>query len=168
MAHPHLASPIPQMLTTAQGHQDQRRRRARVQKVSTPFGRCDRGSTAGRRYPRRVRRGGHARGRLLARGPTRPLSVWVVVVMYVTNCSRGESEDCTDEALHEWIRGYGRGRRASRRRLVPSLLYSQQLRSSGALPGDTHPSPRTGGRASRIVLFVRALNYASGAEIVLS
>ena len=94
MAHPHRASPIPQMLTIAQGHHDQRSRRARVQNVRTPFGSRERGLTVGRRYPRRVRRAVQAPGRLLARGPTRRLPFWVVVVvMCVPYCSRGESED---------------------------------------------------------------------------
>ena len=94
MAHPHRASPMPQMLTIAQGHHDQRSRRARVQNVRTPFGIRERGLTAGRRYPLRVRRTVQARGRLLARGPTRRPPFWiVVVVMCVPIGSRGESEE---------------------------------------------------------------------------
>jgi hypothetical protein len=71
IAHPHLASPIAQMLTIAHGHHDHRRRRARVQKLKMPFGMRERGFADDRRYPRGVRRPGQAGGRLLGRRRTR-------------------------------------------------------------------------------------------------
>ena len=67
IAHPHLASPIAQMLTIAQGQHDHSRRRARVQKVKMPFGMRERGCTAGRQYPRGVRCRDQTGGRLFDR-----------------------------------------------------------------------------------------------------
>jgi hypothetical protein len=64
-----------QMHTNAQGHHDQKRRRARVQNVSTPFGSRVRVSAAERRYPRRCRGRRHTDGWLVGRGPTAGLAI---------------------------------------------------------------------------------------------
>jgi len=74
------------MLTIAQGHHDQRSRRARVQNGSTPLGRRERSSRTGRRYPLRRRLAVHARGRLLGLGRIRSLPVPAVLFIIYRNC----------------------------------------------------------------------------------
>jgi hypothetical protein len=149
------------MLTIAHGHQDQRRRRTRVQNVNTPFGSRERGSTAGRRYPLRGRRTVHAWGRLLARGRIGRLPLCVVVLtMYGSQLPRrrtanprfspnrtvGPRAGGASAAIAAAIGVRDRSIRLdpahgqSVLRLASHLLSSRQLRSSGALPGDNHPT----------------------------
>jgi hypothetical protein len=64
---------MPQTLMSAHGHHDQRSRRARVQKLRTPFGARDRGSMERRRHPCVTVRVDQDRGRLLARGAAVPV-----------------------------------------------------------------------------------------------
>src|SRR5688572_23948110 len=71
IAHPQRPSAAPQTLMSAHGHHDQRSRRARVQKLRTPFGARDRGSMERRRPPCVTVRVDQDRGRLLARGNDR-------------------------------------------------------------------------------------------------
>ena len=71
IAHPQRPSATPQTLIRAHGHHDQSNRRARVQKLRTPFGARDRGSRETRRHPCLTLRLDQDRGRLLARRPER-------------------------------------------------------------------------------------------------
>ena len=103
IAQPHFSCPIAQILTIAQGHHDHKRRRARVQNDSMPLGTRDRGSTSTRRQPGRLRCRGHARGRLLGRGPTRrlPTEVDVTVSRTVAEGSTGPAEPITLSYVHK-------------------------------------------------------------------
>ena len=112
IAHPHLASPIAQMLTMAHGHHDQRRRRALVQKVKMPFGTRERGSTAGKRYPRGVRRPDQTSGRLLPRrrrGVGLPgfaaMPTCVVVIGLAVIAERIASAKTSARVVHVWYHG---------------------------------------------------------------
>ena len=76
IAQPQRASAIPQTLIIAQGHQDHRRRRARVQNVRIPFGARDRGSESWyRQLDRRPRDRLYGRLRARRRGRRMPTLV---------------------------------------------------------------------------------------------